>query len=233
MVLGHRYKARHVSISPDTVPFKDATPEALQWLYNEGSRVSAVLGVSGCVVVAHPYRIQQKFARLVNDSATKEGVNRYVWALRQENWKDFVAFSPHLHLHAFGRFMDADDFHGLTGWVYRNHDDNDKSGREGPELTKSIYYLLTHAWVRDNNRAVRYWGDLSNKRLEMRQIDTIREPLLCPDCGVHLVKVPVDAPQFDGTRVPFLQDIHNADHAYRKIPVYIYVVKLRKIRMSL
>jgi hypothetical protein len=219
-----------VSISPDEIPFTEPTSEALQWLYNEGSRVSMLLGVVGCVVVAHPYRIRKEFARVVNDSATIEGVNRYIWALRQKNWQDFVYFSPHLHLHAFGRFMDSDDFHKLTGWVYRNHDDDDKAGREGNELTKSIYYLLTHAWVRDNNKAVRYWGNLSNKRLEMRQVDTIKEPMLCPGCGVHMVKAPVDAVQIDGIKKPFFQNLHNADHAYRKIPVYIYVVRARKVK---
>jgi hypothetical protein len=81
-------------------------------------------------------------------------------------------------------------------------------------LTKTIFYLLTHAWVRDNTFVIRYWGDLSNKRLTRIKLETIKEPVYCPDCGKHLrVMTAGENYQFE----------INAPHYYTKIPRYKYV----------
>ena len=233
-ILKHKGKARHIVISPDVVPFDDTTPESLHWLYKEGARVSGVsgLGSLGSLPILHPYRMRKNFERVVNDSASAAGVNRYQWALAQENWRDYVYFSPHFHLHVFGPLPDYEKFHDLTGWRYVNFDDNLKAGREGPELVKSIYYLLTHAWVKDNSKVIRYWGDLSNKRLIVKQVDTIKESCFCPDCSSHLRVSPLDAVDSDGVVKPFYQDLHNAGRAYRDIPVYIYMVRAKKKKVK-
>lgn len=216
------YKARHVSLSPDIVPFHDATKEALQWLYNEGNRLAKLLGITGCAVIPHPYRIKPEIEFFVSHMAKKEKINRYQWAIKQQNKDDYLYFSPHLHLIAYGKFMDADEFHTLTGWIYKNHDDNQKAGRQYNELQRTIYYLLTHAWTKDNSVVLRYWGDLSNKRLQKIQIDEKIEPVTCPICDAHMVKL-------SEIRCSDPQDLHNADHVYRKIPIYIYK-KRTKIR---
>lgn len=222
------YKARHISLSPDFVPFQSPTKECLQWLYKEGNRLTKLLGVTGCAVIVHPYRIKEDMKTFVSQLASQQKINRYQWALKQPNPQDYLYFSPHLHLIAYGKFMDSDDFHQLTGWIYRNHDDNQKSGRENTELQRTIYYLLTHAWIKDNSVVLRYWGDLSNKRLQKIQIDERIEPILCPVCEQHMVKKLPDAIQFDGSQKPIYQDIHNCDRAYRKIPIYIYKKRLKK-----
>lgn len=221
------YKARHISLSPDFVPYQDATKESLQWLYNEGNRLTKLLGITGCAVISHPYRIKSEMESLVSLLAKREKINRYQWALKQEHPGDYLYFSPHLHLIAYGKFMDSDAFHELTGWIYRNHDDNDKAGRQENELRKTLYYLLTHAWTKDNTVVLRYWGDLSNKRLQKILIDERIEPILCPVCETHMVKQLPDVLQSDGSFKPIYQDIHNCDHAYRKIPIYIYKKRLK------
>ena len=213
------YKARHISLSPDYVPYKDATQACLKWLYKEGNRLTKLLGITGCSVIVHPYRIKPEMEFLVRMAALREQINRYQWALKQKNKDDYLYFSPHLHLIAYGKLMDSDEFHTLTGWIYRNHDDNDKAGRETIELQKTIYYLLTHAWTKDNPVVLRYWGDLSNKRLQKIKTDEITEPMVCPVCNAHLVKL-------SAMRCADPQDLHNADHAYRKIPIYIYKKRL-------
>lgn len=212
------YKARHVSLSPDYLPFNDTTDECLSWLYKEANRLTKLLGVTGCAVIVHPYRIRKEMNHFVSQGALKDNMNRYTWALKQKNWQDYLYFSPHLHLLTFGNLMDSDEFHTLTGWVYRNHDDNKKHGREGPELAKTVFYLLTHSWTKDNSRVVRYWGDLSNKKLHKIQIDLKIEPVACPTCGSHCIKIDQGADY---------QYLGNAPNAYRKIPIYIYEKRLK------
>lgn len=223
--LNSNYKARHVSLSPDLIPFNEPSEDCLKWLYKEGNRLTKLLGVTGCAVIVHAYRIRKELNNFVTRSALKQKMNRYTWALKQSNWHDYLYFSPHLHLLTFGNLMDADEFHNLTGWVYRNHDNNKKHGREGPELATTVYYLLTHAWTKNNSKVVRYWGDLSNKKLGKEQIELRKEPIYCPACGVHLVKL-------SEMRCSDPLDLHNADHAYRKIPIYRYFKKLTKMKQK-
>jgi hypothetical protein len=225
------YKARHISLSPDYVPFQYPTADCLKWLYKEGNRLTKLLGITGCCVIVHPYRIKEEMKFLASELASRNKMNRYQWAIKQENPLDYLYFSPHLHLIAYGKLMNSDDFHELTGWIYRNHDDNQKAGREINELRRTIYYLLTHAWTKDNSVVLRYWGDLSNKRLQKIKIDERKEPILCPICEKHMVKKMPDVLQFDGSFKPMYQDINNCDHAYRKIPVYVYK-KRTKIRVQ-
>ena len=216
--LSHDYKARHVSISPEIIPFKDATPEALQWLLKEGNKLTKLLGITGCAVIPHAYRVKKEFKEFVNIAAYKQGLNRYTWILQQGNWRDYLNFSPHLHLETFGKLMESDEFYKRTGWVYRNHDNKKALGREGPELTRTIYYLLTHAWTRDNKFVIRYWGDLSNKRLTRIKQEPMKEQIRCPVCGTHCVKITLD---------DRYQDLNNAPHAYREIPIYIYERRMK------
>jgi hypothetical protein len=230
---GTPYNARHVTISPDpySFPFPDASPEALRYLAEEGRRVCVLLGVSAAAAILHPYRIRKEYKHIVSQLADQAGVNRYVWALQQENWADLVYFSPHIHLLAYGPLMDADKFEEKTGWVYRNHDDGADSGRSGFELKRTIYYLLTHAWVRDNNKAVRYWFGMSSRRLECRVLPAELEPVLCPVCKTQAVKIPADVvTEPGGLGKPVYQDLHNAPGAYRKIIIRIYLVRVPRAR---
>lgn len=230
---GTQYNARHVTISPDpySFPFTEASPEALRYLVDEGRRVCVILGVSAAAAIPHPYRIKNEYKHIISHLADAAGVNRYVWALQQENWADLVYFSPHIHLLAYGPLMNAEQFEERTGWVYRNHDDGADSGRSGFELKRTIYYLLTHAWVRDNNAAVRYWFGMSTRRLECRLLPAEHEPILCPVCQVQAVKVPADVvTEPGGPGHPVYQDLHNAPGAYRKIIIRIYLVRTPKAR---
>ena len=216
------YKARHISLSPGLVPFHYPTSECLEWLFKEGNRLTKILGIPGCAVIPHPYRIKDEMKELVRLLSSRERINRYQWALKQPNPHDYLYFSPHLHLIAYGKLMDSDEFYELTGWVYSNHDDNQKAGREDKELQRTIYYLLTHAWTKDNSVVLRYWGDLSNKRLQKIKIDEIKEPILCPVCKEHMVKKLPDVLQSDGSFKSVYQELKNYDRAYRRITNYIY-----------
>lgn len=183
-----RYAARHISLSPSPRIVADAgfdrpTDEALKWLYDAGNALMATLGVTAACVIAHPYRIIPDMKQFVNDNASAAGMSRYQWALSQPNFADYVYFSPHLHLLCYGFLMDSEEFERLTGWVYRNHRARDHQG-----LRKTLYYILTHAWVRGNSKVVRYWRGMSSRNLGCNKTGYLEEEA-CPICGAPVVKV--------------------------------------------
>lgn len=224
--------ARHVSMHPDpsAVPFTEPTPEALQWLYDEGRKAAAILGITAAAAIAHPYRFRSKaIAQHCYEEGQKEGKNRYEWATSQPNWAEFLMFSPHLHLEAYGPLMDYTQFHRKTGWTYRNHDDKTNAqGRRGAELRKTIFYLLSHAWVGGNNKVVRYWLGMSTHNLKRVDEGYQKMPVVCPVCSAPCIANPPDTERFDGTTVAIYQDLHNAPPALRKVLFHHYELRQRK-----
>jgi hypothetical protein len=226
---GTRYLSRHISLHPPEGFIKQG-PGALQRLYSEGRKAAAVLGVAAAAVIPHHDRLVRITKDKVQEAADLAGINRYEWALSQSNWSDLVRYSPHLHLEAYGPLMDADEFHEKTGWTYRNHDGDKDSGRSGDDLTQTLYYLLTHAWVRDNHRVVRYWGGLSTHRLKRVDMGYEFKTEPCPICQCDCVKTPPDIVRWDGSIHHAYQDIKNAPIHYEKVRVYSYEVRKREKR---
>jgi hypothetical protein len=179
--------------------------------------MAAVLGIDAAAVIPHPYRIRPDLEAQVTACAREEGKNRYQWALEQSNWADLVYFSPHLHIIAYGPLMDAAQFHHKTTWTYRNHDDRTNQGRHGEELRKTLYYLLSHAWVNGNHKIVRYWLGMSTHQLKRVDEGYTRIPVLCPSCGEVCVETPPDIVDSQGTAHHFYQLLANAPQATRKV----------------
>jgi len=223
-------KARHVvfSPSPDSIPYEDEQ-RALAWMIDEGRKLCQNMGLKAVAAIAHPYRIIPQFQSIADGMATAAGVNRYVWALGRDNWQDLVYFSPHLHLMAYGPLPKSDDVEKKTGWTYVNYDE-DGEGRTGDELKQTIFYLLTHAWVRDNPAPVRYWFGLSSRQLGCTQT-TEREPVFCPDCGTQTVSTPPDVVRDDGTVYHQYQDLRMAPKYFRKVIRRRYWKKQLKWRL--
>lgn len=221
-----QYLPRHVSIHPPQgliVPGDDA----LQQLYDEGRKIAAVLGLTAAAAIPHPYRLNKDTRDAVEAAAAGNNLNRYEWALSQPNWPDLVHFSPHLHLIAYGPLMDADAFHKMTGWTYRNHDGDGDVGRSGTDLRRTVYYLLTHAWVLGNHRIVRYWLGMSTHRLACIDAGYAVKTEPCPVCACDMVKTPPDVTWDDGTVHHFYQDLHTAPIHTTKVRLYIYEVRVK------
>lgn len=212
----YRWYPNHIDISPplDVVPFTRPTAECLRWLLEEVNDRLDVLGVVAAAVVPHPYRIRKECKQFVNDNASKERVNRYVWALKQDNWFELVYFSPHVHAITYGRLIQFKEFQFLTGWQYHNH------GRTHTrvDVVKVVRYLLSHAWVRGNSKTVRYLRGMSSTKLLVTYEKT-KEPDLCRVCKSHKVRVPYVGKDGDGNVIVPYQDLHYADKEYRVILV--------------
>lgn len=200
---------------------------ALAWLYDQTREKAKLLGVTAAITIPHPYRIRPEKKEEVEAAAAVAGKKRYEWALSQPNWADFVYFSPHMHLLAFGRFLTPDDFQKKTGWQYHNHDDETK-GRVGDSLRKTLYYLLTHAWVNGNSKIVRYLYGMSTHQMKRVDEGYQKMPVVCPVCSAACVAKPPDTERFDGTTQPVYQDLHNAPPAMRKVLSHHYEFRERK-----
>lgn len=187
---GNPYAVRHIALSPpsdmvSSLGFTWASPDALKWIYAEGNRVQRLLGVTGCLVVAHPYRIKKEYwDRIASRKETTE--NRYQWVMRQDDWHEYVYFSPHLHLFAFGKLMDYKKFKDLTGWLYHNI-----GYRSGKDLRNALRYVLTHAWVKGNTKILRSWGAMSNRNFGSEIVEKYWEEDVCqePGCGSLMDRV--------------------------------------------
>lgn len=213
---GARYPPRHIPFSPPPGAFPEGTgPEesqaSIDALLKNAREMVRVAGLTGMVVVPHAWRIQPEKQREVNDGASQSGTNRYRWVLNQENPRDYLIWSPHVHVLGWGRLMDADEFSELTGWIYKN-----KGARETrADLERTIYYLLSHAWVGSSGaNTMRYWGDLAPNKLKVTEAVTW-EPETCPVCGGARHRVPV----YPGVHGYFFtyQDIRNAPQSRVKV----------------
>lgn len=211
---------RHISLHPPK-----GTITELQDLLDQGRKKAAILGIYAAAVIPHHDRLKPDMRAHCEAAAADTSMNRYEWALSQDNWYELVEESPHLHLEAYGPLMDPDEFYKKTGWTYRNHDDGADSGRTGDDLKKTLYYQLTHAWVLGNHKVVRYWMGLSTRHLMCVDLGTESHTESCKVCSCDLVKTPPDIVWQDGTVHPFYQDLHNAPTFLVRVHIYRYEVR--------
>ncbi len=202
-------KPRHISLHPPPGMFDQDDPDVLQKLYDAGRDVIRDTGLKAAAVIPHPVRLRPDRKKVAEDLADASGINRYEWALSQQDWQDQVYFSPHLHLETYGPLMNSDEFEEKTGWTYRNHDGDGDSGRVGDELKKTLYYLLSHAWVNGNHKVVRYWLGMSTHSLKRVDDEPTFETMPCPKCKTDMVIIRVG---------DNYQDVRNA-------PVHIFAVR--------
>lgn len=210
---------RHISISPPSGRFPTGTHEerveGLQRLVMATNNLTDELGIDAAVIFVHCYRIRHSKAKELNDAASKDRSkpNRYTYALNQQNWEEYLIWSPHVHMLAFGYLENASEFHAKTGWVYRNH-----GARRGKDLEKTIFYLLTHAWVRGENnkavRAVRYWRGMSTRNLAC-VTTTEKQEIICPVCCAVLRTVRVETQSL--TQIRNTGDHSGDPPLYRKV----------------
>ena len=181
-----QHAPRHVTLSPprSAIPENLSETDQIKHMLKAANKLMDALGVTATAVIIHPYRIRKHQEKYCHDMSarTKGKQNRYQWALNQENWREYLYFSPHLHLLCYGLLANAKTFEQKTGWIYRNH------GARTSDLDRTVYYLLTHAWVRGNSKTVRYWREMSSKHLACI-IRVEKRIQTCKTCGAKLLKI--------------------------------------------
>lgn len=122
-------------------------------------------GVKGGLIVFHPFR--------QNDPREKNfniDVPAYVWYL-----------SPHFHVVGSGYLQRSDEFHELTGWIYKKMDSRET-------VKGTIKYTLTHCGINENFHAITYFGALSYNKVVVDTVTTTEEPIKCRACGELLLE---------------------------------------------
>jgi len=212
--------ARHFSFSPPPYSIDN-----LNDLMSEARSVMKIAGVEAVAAIPHPYRLVSS-----NRDAIPTGswTNRYVEVLEKGSWRDHVRMSPHVHALAYGPLMDSKQFQKETGWVYRNHDANNHTRN----LTSTLYYLLTHAWVSGNNMSVRYWFGLNNHTLGRIELEPEYKTETCPRCKSDCVDVDLKQDPDTLELVPAVADLHLCPVHRKKVRRWEYIERLSIKRKS-
>lgn len=134
-------------------------------------------GLDGASVIIHWYRPRKELAGIIQKQMAAQGYkDRWQFIIHQKNWRDYVAFSPHIHLIAYGYAKDTDTFYEDTnGWTIRMI-------RKAHSTQGLAYYLLSHASPIEGRVSVTWIGCLSNRRLKVEMTYYDREDVICEEC---------------------------------------------------
>jgi len=150
----------------------------LEALREAGREAFTQAGLKGALVLYHPYR-------LVGDD---DKTGRWRWVRAQENWRDYVRFSPHFHLIAYGYLPNTGIFNSKTGWVLKKIRNLDDQG----DTEDLLMYLLSHVGVIPFKKMVSYWGCLSSRYLKCVKVETTKEEEMCEICGAPMIIYEID-----------------------------------------
>lgn len=148
-------------------------------------------GIRGSLVVPHLYRIKREYRRIFQEEADRrnrsreasreEGPrwNRYDIVREQDHWWEYVDYAPHVHVIGYGYLLNAKKFKKTFGFVYRKHGNL----KTLDDVQACINYLLSHVAVAKGVQVYSFQGDLSYNQLVVLEVNPVRVPVLCPDCG--------------------------------------------------
>ncbi len=211
------YRPSHVSLSPDPNEYPNESEDAMQALLEASRKVSRALGVTAAAVIPHGYRIRREHKREASDGASRLHINRYEWCMQQQNPREYLYWSPHIHILGWGYLQDADAFHKRTGWIYKKH-------RNVDHIQKAVFYLLSHAWVpaRVQQHVIRYWGGLAPTKLGCEKSVTWVEEI-CPVCKCPMHRIPLN--QEGADQETSVQDVASSPIARTRVEVRRYWIR--------
>lgn len=166
-------------------------------------------GLQGAVVIPHMYRIKEEYqefasqlSRDLNEKLEKwkPRYNRYTALTTLENYHDYLYFSPHIHVLAYGKAVNSDEFERdlMPGWIYKNHKRDEQKEEHNGSYGGILYYVLTHSPVIKGKQIIRYWGCLAPKRLKCIKSESALEEETCPDCGSPVCPAVFSEPDGEG-----------------------------------
>lgn len=216
-----QYVPWHISLSPPAGLLESQV--SMQKLLDLAHDQSKILGITSVLVIAHGYRIRDKYRGVVNRGAKEAGMNRYRWCMAQPDPRKYLYWSPHFHLMGWGYLMDADQYHKGTGWIYKKH-----KTRPLEHIQKTIYYLLSHAWqFGPGKNTYRYWAGLSPTKMTVQESITW-EIERCSVCKGPIKRVPLTTPDDLGDRAWIYQDVKNAPVSKIKVISRTYWIKKKR-----
>lgn len=165
--LSENKRIRHFTLSPspETVASIKSAQDVVDlfpWAYNYAKS----MGVSGGVIILHPYRLRKdkkKQLRRIAKEKDKWVAGEFsLWKtlVKLPNWREYVIFYPHFHILATckrGQWFKPGD--GANGIIWKGIGELVQPS----DLFRCAMYLLSHTGVFTHKivHAIRWFGDLS------------------------------------------------------------------------
>ena len=180
---------QHIILSPPQEEVKKTVLESggIEKLRKMVHLILRSVGIRGGLVVFHPYRIKNEYKAALLVASKKE--DKKFWSLVREDalglgdWRLYVNLSPHFHVIGFGSRVNGGKVYEKTGWIYKfiRHISKEE------DVSKAVYYLLTHTAVREGKRTVTWFGSLSYNKLSKKRVSVEYVAKRCPNCGADLL----------------------------------------------
>lgn len=177
-----RHPPRHIIVSLDeqetfAITMKHERWENVMKAFKRALLAKARdLGLTGGAAVLHPYRAG-------DEAKSQHGEKVWDWIRAQgSRWHDYVKFSPHMHLIAYGYLPKnkPGEFRYKNLGKLTTRDD----------IEKVSYYALSHCGIVAGKAQhnVTYWGKCSYNRLKCTWQARVSVPLCCSKCGSPMVE---------------------------------------------
>jgi len=159
--------------------------------YNRGLKLSGLLGGASFyhdARVQHPgtgltgtrakhlIGMEAKISGNMTDQDASWRIYDYI--RQQKDWSKYYYFSPHFHVIAFGKVIEASQFEDfMPGWTYHN---------KGPVKNPGglARYLMSHMAMVTDRRAISWFGRLSSRVLGKEELRTYEQPQVHPETGL-------------------------------------------------
>lgn len=166
-----KWKPRHITFDLDECSWDAAKKKA------------ADIGVTGGVLVLHPWRLKDEYKQMFELMAERTGMNRYDIAKQSGIGMDAFRWSPHCHGMVYGKFKAVEKESGTFEYrMIRRM--NSMAKTEG-----ALMYLFGHTFVplTKNGKCYRYVGTCSPQKLAPSWTGVASDWLRCPCCGTPMV----------------------------------------------
>jgi len=180
----------HLIVWPDKEDGESRLYPRLSEAFKEADRLFELLRVKASSVWYHPYRIKAELKPYMRRWRHARGLDGKMgfWKMAHDDilglgkLENYMVYGPHWHAVATGFLMRSDDFNKKTGGGYKK--------RRYLETERSIYevayYISTHASREHGKENIRYYGDISRRKLTRELVEEKIENVTCRDCGSDL-----------------------------------------------
>jgi len=161
-------------------------PGGVNKLKKKAIEIAKKYNLYGGLLDYHHHRVKKEYIEPLEGLERK--TKRKKWDLIREDelglgsWEAYVYTSPHYHLKVYGVKVNSKKFYEETGWIlkFKRHISTRK------ELSRVIFYELSHVAIREGRRAVTWFGSLSYNKLSKKEESVVYDVCKCPNCGGDL-----------------------------------------------
>ena len=202
--LRNAQNVRHIILSapPGLI---DIDTQNYDMIKEAGARFALRVGITGGVIVFHPWRIRDELKPLLYAKCkgaaklSEEERDKRFWqacredVLRLGDWKKYTKYGPHFHVVGFGYVENTKEVYARDGWIVKVVR-NVSTGRRftGTEIEDQIVslvaYVLSHAMIEKGKKTPKWFGVCTPRNLRKSgDGEKVKYKCVCPKCGQKIV----------------------------------------------